>query len=397
MRIAVLCSDTFPLQLSSITKAIEKKCTFAGALGKRSYQIIRDITSASTNNTIDVYIPHYNFPPGEISGPYFYNNVVNYISYNFHRGVAFTNLIFGCYAKQKKKYDYIILPTSAGVNFEVVCLLSTKIGTKVIADNWVPFLQEQDINLVRYGSSGAKKYKKFKENYSALLQRADIILYDNTAQLNYLEGFLHALGFRESQKKLVRYVYDPFLAEDFSCIVEKKKKAKYPINLLWYGPLYPWYNINPLCCFIMRNKKFKLTMYGVRHPRYSNYYDKDVKLQLLEYSGNCSNITIIEDFIDKQEEERILTPQNVAIVLDNSGIESKYSVRVRVLDLLAKGIPVITNSALSDIHLPDGLYKIANTQDALAKILNSKIQFSSKSYASFFEQMQNDNILEVIN
>ena len=409
MKIAIICADTFPLTLSTNDKSVLRKCSNAGALGKRAYQFYLDICTdisvkylctevAGFATEVDVYIPHYNYPDKsvEVMGPYFEDTLTSYISYNFNRGISLDKLCdYNSVSAPIKKYDYIYIQTATGVNFNTVSLIPYNIGTKVIVDNWVPFLQEQVVNLKRYDNKGKRKFKQFKYAYDNLLQRADSILFDNIYQLNYIEGYLQQMqGTLEGSKEFYQYKYDPFSVGNRKIYLHNKKIK--PRKLLWYGPIYPWYDIDSILNFIISQNKYSLTFYGVRHPRYTSYYNTHIKYKLIPSSLVSHNINIIEDFMEEKDEDNLLASSDICVIFDNHQVENRYAVRVRILDLLAMGNIVVTNSRICGLELKDGLYYIDNVYAELHKLLESKLCFSEESYNKFIDYCVVNNVEDFI-
>lgn len=401
MKIAIICQDTFPLVINTTDEHVLNKCSHAGALGKRAYQFYNDLSSTLLDLEVDIYIPHYNFPDEKLykiikPSSYVWSKIqTNYIKYNFKKGIALKNLLTygGDALSVKGKYDYIYIQTSTGVNFKQISFLPKSIHTKIIVDNWVPFLQEQEINLKRYKHLGERQFKKFQSFYSDLIRRADIILYENTHQLNYLEGYLHSLDYKLDDKKIIKYKYNPFISQYIIAYdLPRKTKNK---NLVWYGSVYPWYDISNLLNFSIKYKKYKVTFYGVKHPRYSNYYNSEIKQKLIDASLASSNIHVIENFYSAQEEFFLLN-NAVAIVLDNKSIENRYAVRVRVLDLLAKGVIVITNSKIDNLNMNTGLYYIDNIYKDLVSLLDQTLKYSAADYRTFYRHVNDYNIKDFI-
>lgn len=338
MKIVIISPDAVRLSLIPSAPEIKiengkefnlrEKCVRATALGQRSEIFARYL---SNFHDVTLLIPDLNFPGNE------------YINYKMHPYKIDTyNWNASCWKKNDdlnnklKDYDYVILQSTTGSGFENVSELSNNI--KVIVDGWVPFPVEFACAIMESNES-EKIWNTGIKSYEKLVDRADCILYANDSQYSFYVGMLT----RTNKFNNCSYVDVPLLKVPYGF----QNKIRIPnlslsqkLRLVWYGPIYPWYDPEPV--FEVAEKLqdiLTVDFIGAEHPRFKQMFNNKYK-DLLNKNSNI----IRWDRNYSEEPQTISDRYDAGIILGKPWIENKFSNRCRIIDMISYGMPVITNT-----------------------------------------------------
>lgn len=334
-KLCILSPDTINLPLTQDTPEfiqegdkkflLKDKCVKAAATGTRAQKFAENLCK---DFDVTILIPDLNFPPTQ----YIDFTKLNYSvkSYNFKKCQwKFSQEL----DEELKNYDVIIIQTTAGVGFINVGLLPYTI--QVIVDGWVPFLAEYPASLSYHQAyENVKVWHTSIEQYECLIRRANLILYANEKQKFYYEGQLFAYG-RLSWKF---FKNSPLLKIPYGIekreLVQRKEHEK--LRLLWYGPFYPWYDPKTLIDAVKDHPSIELDFYGVKHPRYTQYYEKNFK----DSDLTASNMKIVGEFSTESPAE-LFSNYDACIIIAQDWIENTYCHRARFFEILSYGMPLI--------------------------------------------------------
>lgn len=200
-----------------------------------------------------------------------------------------------------------------------------------------------------------------KEVFNKVLVRGDYYLYANSSQEKLYSGVLAALGVINQ----FSYHTERLLCVPFG-IDKPDANAKYinpypeygikesDFTLLWFGGLYPWFDITKLLKVIEAEKQgtLKLVIVGGnnpqnQHPDFIKHYKNTV--DYIE-RHNLGDRVILVDWADFATRRRYYEYADAIISLNSEGKENAYSWRTRVMDYVGSKTPLITNGGdpLSD-------------------------------------------------
>lgn len=277
-------------------------------------------------------------------------------------------------------YDVVIVNYSMGgpMSF-IVDHISDH--TILVLDCYVPIYVEVS---ARESSDIATEYSNYSHDilhYNKALKRGDYFLCANIPQKHMYMGVLGALGVLNPYS----YKKERLLIVPFG--VESSLDIKHPHNpylelgikkgdfvLLWFGGLYPWFNIKPLLNTIKKlaatEKNFKFVIVGGKNPfnshpdfvkQYNTTHEFMEKNKLLDAS------VYFVDWVDFSDRINWYQNADVVISLNNVGEENIYSWRTRVMDYVWGEVPMITNGGdpLSDDLIAGGAaVKLKDTEEA---------------------------------
>lgn len=235
-------------------------------------------------------------------------------------------------------------------------------NTQVIVDAYAPSYIEslardpEDLIGTYVGNLAA-----VKTVFNKVLPRGDYFLYANNAQEKFYTGVLSTLGiinqFSYHTKRLLCVPFgidssDQKQMHDNPYTDYGVKKEDFV--LLWFGGLYPWFDITKILNTLKnnKNKRIKFVIVGGnnpqnQHPDFIKHYHNTV-----DYikNNNLEDQTILIDWVDYATRRKYYEHADVIISLNNESKENVYSWRTRVMDYVGSKTPLITNGGdpLSD-------------------------------------------------
>lgn len=241
--------------------------------------------------------------------------------------------------------------------------------------------------------------------FNKVLPRGDYFLYANDAQEKFYTGVLATLGVINQ----FSYNTDILLRVSFG-IDEPDHSQKYEnpyleygvkpddFVLLWFGGLYPWFDITNVLEVLKNNKEknIKLVIVGGnnpqnQHPDFVKHYNNTVKY--IEESGLSDRVILI-DWVDYATRRKYYEHSDAIISINGHGKENTYSWRTRVMDYVGSTTPLITNGGdpLSDELIEVGAaFKIDDSSPANIHEVISNLASDSglKKITEASERMKN--------
>lgn len=400
-KIAIIAPDTIPILLTksapefiSISNkkySLKDKCTRANSSGIRCWNIA-NILSKDPDFLVTVFVPSINFPGRENIDfssikfdiqPYDLDSAIWNWSEELDRKLV------------KQEFNFVIVQSSYGVGFLNCSVLPYSIN--VILDGYSPILAELPCALIRKQNVFKKVYwKRFYEQYIALLQRANCILYANDSQASYYEGQLFSLGKLDWRA----YQFSPLLKIPYG--IDKNNKEDFKENastfkLLWYGSFKSWYYPEKLVEIALKIPNISIDFIGIIPPRNNKSYYSYFKKFFTNH--NLKNVSVIEEYQDTKID---YNDYDAGILLSRDWMEEKYSVRARLLDMLSHGLPVLTNKTNPLFYelykITDSLYPISieTIESDLNKYISIKntIKVSDDSFKYIQDTFSWDVVLE---
>jgi len=342
--VAIVSPDTVPLTLKddfpetikegNFEFSTKDKCIRTTAPGKRSWRFA-EYLSKQKDFDVTLFVPELNFPPRE----YIDTSNINFELQSYNYKAA--NWEWSSELDRKlKKYDFVVIQTTSGTGFLNGTVLPRT--TNLILDGWIPFLAELPCVLLNYGRMYRKVFwsKKFLGQYQDLLRRANCVLYANERQHYYYEGQF----FMISKLDWSAYKFSPLLKIPYGVdepqIIEKQQDNP-KLNLLWYGPIYPWYAPEVVLDAVKHSENVNVDFVGVVHPRYKKIYNSYYR-KFFEEAKERENINIVEEYCDDSLE--LFKKYDAGITIARDWLEEQFSHRCRILEQISNGFPVIINN-----------------------------------------------------
>lgn len=201
-------------------------------------------------------------------------------------------------------------------------------------------------------------YSRDIKHFNKALARGDFFLCANEPQKHMYMGVLSALGLINPYSyKKHRVLVVPFGVESNVSISHPRNPYlelpgidKKDFVMLWFGGLYPWFNIKPLLnaiqTYAAENKSFKFVIVGGKNP-YNNHPDfvrqYETTHQFAEDTGLLGTSMHFVDWVDFADRINWYQHADVVISINNVGEENNYSWRTRVMDYVWGEVPMITN------------------------------------------------------
>lgn len=260
-------------------------------------------------------------------------------------------------------YDIVIINYSMGgpMSF-IVDHISDHVN--LILDCYVPIYIEVS---ARDSEDKVTEYSNYSHDilhYNKALKRGDYFLCANTPQKHLYMGALSALGIINPYSyKKERVIVVPFGVES-ELNIDKPHNPYLDLGikkddfvLLWFGGLYPWFNIKPLLNTIKKlsteQENFKFVIVGGKnpfnnHPDFIKQYTDTHKY--IKDNGLLDKSVYFVDWVDFSDRINWYQNAKAVISINNVGEENIYSWRTRVMDYVWGEIPMLTNGGdpLSD-------------------------------------------------
>lgn len=241
-----------------------------------------------------------------------------------------------------------------------------------------------------------------KEVFNEVIPRGDFILYANDAQEKFYTGILASLGsinqFSYKTNKLIRAPFGidkPDPKAKYENPYEEYGSKKGDFTLLWFGGLYPWFDITKVLDTVknLKKEKVKLVIVGGNNPQ--NQHPDFVKhyFNTVEYVNKNKledQITFVE-WADFATRRKYYEYADAIISINNEGKENVYSWRTRVMDYVGSTTPLITNGGdpLSDELIEVGAaFKVDDKDPESIQKTISKIVKDRKLIAEASECMK---------
>lgn len=300
------------------------------------------------------------------------------------------------------EYDSVIVSYSMGDLTDSV-VSNIRDDQQLILDGYVPIYIEMS---ARDSDNIEREYDAFNfENkiWTRALKRGDIILCANENQKKFYRGVLSSLG----RINPVTYTDDDFIKiVPYGVYKESPKANNKPITkilknkdsfkLLWFGGIYPWFDLKDLLTAIKeisKHKPVELIMVGVKnpfnmHPDFLAKYDEIIKFIK---DNKLEQIVHLVDWVKFDDRADWYLDSDAVILINKIGVENTLAWRTRLVDYVWADLPIITNGGdpLSDILEENKAVKILTSleKDNLVKEISGFID-DKDSLKNIFKNMQ---------
>jgi len=337
--VAIISPDSVPLPILAEAPetiiqdekevSLRDKCSRATSLGMRAWRIAEQL---SKHFKVTVFIPNINFPDKSYIDTSKLFCDIDIYDYEICKECLEPRL-------QKKliEFNVVIIQNNSGTAFWNCAFMPERI--KVILDGWTILPVELPLSLLGYEESYKKKiWEDITSKYHALVKRANCILYNLDSHRYYYEGVLLTVkngGWNSIKRSnLIRLTFGVDKNEKI-----KKNTGTDKLKLLWYGPAYPWYNPELLIQAVSEIDTIELDFYAVKHPRFSGSYYR--LFESIFDSVNSPNIRVNLDYQDNHW--KLYPNYDAGIILSKGDLESLFSLRIRAIDMMSYGLPILSN------------------------------------------------------
>jgi len=194
--------------------------------------------------------------------------------------------------------------------------------------------------------------------WSKVLKRGDVFLCANQNQKRFYQGVLAGLGrvnpatYADNQILIVPYgIYADSPIQTYKPITKYLEKQKDFNKVLWFGAVYPWFDLRLLIQAVnnLNNEGVptKLVIVGAKnpfngHPDFIKKYD-----ELIEYISedkDAKENTWLVDWVEFSDRGNWYLDSDVVISINKIGEENELAWRTRLMDYVWADLPVLTNA-----------------------------------------------------
>ncbi len=286
-----------------------------------------------------------------------------------HEGVLLTNWnLTNGFGQLLAAADVVIVSYCAGeLSRRVVDTVA--VGTLLVLDAYVPIFTEV---AARQSADVVAEYGPFlrdAQEWRRVLARGDLLLCAHQAQFDYYTGVLSSLAvinpFTFSQQRILLV---PFGLRDVDPRDVSGSGSPYPplgvkdndFVLLWFGALYPWFDIAPLLAAVEElvrcDRRVHFVVVGGRNPNVN--HDDFVRHaeHVRRWARGMPDSVHVVDWVEYEQRTRWLANADLVVSLNRATPEVRYSWRTRVLDYIAVCVPLLTNGGdpLSEMVISAG-------------------------------------------
>ena len=234
---------------------------------------------------------------------------------------------------------------------------AVRTNQQLILDCYVPIYVEVS---ARNSEDIDREYHAFHHDagrWGRVLKRGDLFLCASEAQKRYYMGVLSGLGrinpvtYGTELIKIVPYgIYEeePKVNEKPISKMLGKEKSTHK-KILWFGGIYPWFNLSNLIDAVeMTNKEIptKLVIVGAKnpfntHPDFVRAYEE--LIEYVEADPSRKENVVFQDWVKYDDRADWYLDSDLVVVINKIGDENELAWRTRVVDYIWADLPIITN------------------------------------------------------
>lgn len=265
-------------------------------------------------------------------------------------------------------YDYVYILQSSlfqSIGFRYAI---SKIKKPAIVDCYTPLLFEKLTYIDKSPDRDGRIYEA-TETIKTILSTGTIFLCATVPQTDYLRGYLtHCGNFNPA-------VFPIRTMEKFARV----KKSNWNKEALWFGGVYPWMDIDPVIRAILELKtvmpELKFTVLGPKFRRTLGFEAdwENIWLSLKQIERN--RLKIIE-WVPFNRLNQVLANFSLAVSWAKRSPEDRLAYRSRLVSLLWRGIPLVTNGEdeISELAVRFGAAVKLDIETQLAPMINKLIK-----------------------
>jgi glycosyltransferase involved in cell wall biosynthesis len=200
----------------------------------------------------------------------------------------------------------------------------------------------------------ATAYELERERWDAVLCKGSFFLCANSNQIHYYRGILHQIG----RLNPVNYDDDPLILAPFGISRDLPVPTAKPIEalgikpgikkLLWFGGVYPWFNIKVLFDAVASLYQFTpcvLIVVGVRNPFNSHplFVGLAAEIEAMAQSDAYAGLIHLVDWVQYKDRANWYLDSDLTVMISQDGVENNYAWRTRLVDYIWADSPVATS------------------------------------------------------
>jgi glycosyltransferase involved in cell wall biosynthesis len=251
-----------------------------------------------------------------------------------------------------ENFDVIIIPINSPFKANLAALIVDHLSDNhtIVLDAIVPIHHEY---LARVGDTSENIQRNYEEMlpvWEKAYSGVDLILCGSERQKSYLIGLLTGTRIISAYNvKKDRLVVVPFGIDSNSKTDEAIQESEINENLIvWYGGLYPWYDIQALKRMVTKLTteqiavKFRIRVVGASNPLVN---DENFLREAKGFEKDLAENPQVEFISWLPFKERLIAFEGANFVLNfNSPSPETYlSSRIRMMDIINSGTPLLTN------------------------------------------------------
>lgn len=277
-------------------------------------------------------------------------------------GIKISTWEISTLADKIQEFDSVLVSYNAGDITQTV-VDNIRQDQQLILDGYVPIHIEMS---ARNSDNLDREYDAFNfENkiWTKALRRGDILLCANEAQKKFYTGVMAQVGrinpITYGDEGLIQIVPYGIYREKAVAKhdpVSKLVKNKKAFKLLWFGGIYPWFDLTNLLEAVKNANQttpIELIMVGVKnpfnqHPDFIKRYE-----EVMDYikNNNMDEIVHITDWVKFEDRAEWYLGSDAVVLINNIGVENTLAWRTRLVDYVWADLPIVTNGGdpMSDI------------------------------------------------
>jgi len=284
-----------------------------------------------------------------------------------YKGVNITTWTMDELAGLLSEFDTVLVSYCMGeLSVKVADLVAP--NQQLILDCYVPIYVEVS---ARQSANMDAEYYAFQgdvNRWDKVLRRGDLFLCAHQAQKDFYKGVLAAVGRVNPAtygQELIRVVPYGIYEEEPELNdrpISKLMKNKSGNKVLWFGGIYPWFDLRNLVDAVGKvNKKTPTTLVIVgaknpfnSHPDFVARYDE--LIAHINRKPDVKESVILQDWVEFEERANWYLDSDLVVVVNKEGEENKLAWRTRLIDFMWANLPIITNGGdpLGELLINEG-------------------------------------------
>jgi len=224
----------------------------------------------------------------------------------------------------------------------------------LVLDCYVPIHVEMCARRSPERLEEAAAYEVERERWDAVLCKGSYFLCANSNQIHYYRGILHQLG----RLNPINYDNDPLILAPFGISRDLPVPTATPIQdlgvqpgvkkLLWFGGVYPWFNVKVLFDAVSRLNLITpcvLVVVGVRNPFNSHplFVGLAAEIEAMAQSADYAGLVHLVDWVQYHDRVNWYLDSDLTVMISQEGVENNYAWRTRLVDYIWANSPVATS------------------------------------------------------
>lgn len=251
-------------------------------------------------------------------------------------------------------YDVVIVSFCMG-DITGAVMSARRDGQIIVCDCYVPIHIEVSARLSENLGEEEAAYSADILRWNRALQDADILLCASDRQRDYYTGVLAALGqispsrYAGVTRKLLTVPYGIFEEQPTASSNPCKALASSAgFRLLWFGAVYPWFDIDALLGaaeMLHQECDVHLIMVGYRNPFncHPDFVAKGEALKDAVENRGLGAFVHLHEWISFEERANWYLDADLIVTFNADGLENRFAWRTRLVDYVWSGAAIATN------------------------------------------------------